>query len=173
MEKRLHAAALGLTLAVILAVFCWALPQTAQAAPRAAVFDFEYIDTSTEGEIYGKRADEQKRLILLGEVLRKTLAEKGLYEIVDITPAADAIARSPRLADCNGCAETIASSLNAEVAIIGYVQKVSNLILNINIEIRNVASGKLIKAASADIRSNTDESWLRGLTWIIKNRLAE
>jgi hypothetical protein len=51
------------------------------------------------------------------------------------------------------------------------VQKVSNLILNINIRVSEAASGKVIAAASADIRGNTDESWTRGVEWLVKNRL--
>ena len=42
--------------------------------PRLAVFDFEMIDTSLEGEIYGPRADEQERLMRVGDQLRKELA---------------------------------------------------------------------------------------------------
>jgi hypothetical protein len=38
------------------------------------------------------------------------------------------------------------------------VQKVSNLILNINVYMENAASGKMEFARSVDIRGNTDES---------------
>jgi hypothetical protein len=51
------------------------------------------------------------------------------------------------------------------------VQKVSNLILNINIRVSNAQSGQVLAAASADIRGNTDESWTRGVEWLVKNRL--
>jgi hypothetical protein len=51
------------------------------------------------------------------------------------------------------------------------VQKVSNLILNISIYLRDVHSGQLITAMSADMRGNTDESWSRTLDWLIRNRL--
>ena len=49
------------------------------------------------------------------------------------------------------------------------MQKVSNLILNINLQLRDVATGKLVQAASTDIRGNTDESWEHGIRYLIKN----
>ena len=51
----------------------------------------------------------------------------------------------------------------------GTVQKVSNLILNINLYVMD-ADGEE-RAHSADIRGNTDEAWRRGLDWLIRNRL--
>ena len=56
-------------------------------------------------------------------------------------------------------------------SITGTVQKVSNLILNVNIYARDAASGRLVAAASADMRGNTDESWLRILDFIVKNQI--
>jgi hypothetical protein len=51
------------------------------------------------------------------------------------------------------------------------VQKVSNLILNINIYLRDVHTGRLIAAMSADLRGNTDESWSRATSYLVRNRL--
>jgi hypothetical protein len=42
------------------------------------------------------------------------------------------------------------------------VQKVSNLILNINVYMEDAESGKMKFARSIEIRGNTDESWRRG-----------
>ena len=65
----------------------------------------------------------------------------------------------------------LAKSLGAEQAITGLVQKVSNLILNINIYVRDARTGDMVAAASADIRGNTDQSWSRGVGWLVRNRL--
>ena len=51
------------------------------------------------------------------------------------------------------------------------VQKVSNLILNINVYLRDVHTGRLVTAASADMRGNTDESWSRATRYLIRERL--
>jgi hypothetical protein len=53
----------------------------------------------------------------------------------------------------------------------GTVQKVSNLILNINLYTEDVRREKLIFGKSVDIRGNTDESWRRGLDYMLRNYL--
>ena len=35
----------------------------------------------------------------------------------------------------------------------------------------DVAAGKLVFVHSVDIRGNTDESWTRGITYLVKNYL--
>jgi hypothetical protein len=51
------------------------------------------------------------------------------------------------------------------------VQKVSNLILNINVYIRDGYTGQLVTSKSADLRGNTDESWFRAASYLLRNRL--
>ena len=53
----------------------------------------------------------------------------------------------------------------------GVVQKVSNLILNINVYMEDAQSGTMKFARSVDIRGNTDESWRRGLDYLLRNYL--
>lgn len=159
-------------LAILSAFTLAAVPfDSGQAAPiRTAVFDIKFRDTSLQGEMSGSDPGEQQRLALLTNRLREALAESGRYEVVDIAPVREA-ALASNLQNCGGCDRKLAAQIGAELAITGVVQKVSNLILNINIYVRDVATGKLVEGHSADIRSNTDESWLRGLNWILKNRL--
>jgi hypothetical protein len=141
------------------------------AAPiRAAVFDFEWIDSSLEGEMNGLRADEQARLRELGVRLRRALAESGFYEIVDIAPKA-AEAHAHNLQACGGCDADFARELGAQFSITGTVQKVSTLILNVTIYARNAATGRLVAVAGADTLGNTDESWFRTLDFIVRNRI--
>jgi len=49
------------------------------------------------------------------------------------------------------------------------VQKVSNLILNMNVYIADVKSGRTVLTKSVDLRGNTDESWSRSLRYLVKN----
>ncbi|WGR93178.1 DUF3280 domain-containing protein [Bradyrhizobium sp. ISRA435] len=138
--------------------------------PKLAVFDFEMIDTSLQGEVSGPRADEQARLGRVGDQVRKELAESGKFRVVDIAPV-NAAAHGSHLQACGGCDVTLADKLGADLAITGVVQKVSNLILNINLYLRDVHSGKLLAAASVDMRGNTDESWQRATDYLVRNHL--
>jgi hypothetical protein len=138
--------------------------------PKAAVFDFELVDTSLQGEVNRPRTDEQDRLARAGDQLRKGLAESGKFHLVDISPV-NAAAHGSNLQACGGCDVQFAQKLGADLAITGVVQKVSNLILNINIYVRDVHSGGVVAVMSADMRGNTDESWSRAMSYLVRNRL--
>ena len=145
---------------------------TAYAAelPRLAVFDFEMLDTSLQGQVYGARADERDRLLEVANQLRNELGESGKFQIVDVS-SVNAAAHQSNLQACGGCDLKLARELNADLEITGVVQKVSNLILNINVYLRDVHSGRLVAAGSADMRGNTDESWTRAMRYLIRERL--
>jgi hypothetical protein len=162
-------------LAAAFALFAGALLLTggsAVAAPaKAAVFPFEYVDLGQSIPGSAPPVEEAARLRLIGGILKDRLAASGVYTPVALDAAQPAIAKAPPLHDCQSCADDIARAAGAEIAVVGYVQKVSNLILNINIRVSDAQSGKVLAAASADIRGNTDESWTRGVEWLVKNRL--
>lgn len=144
-----------------------AVADAAHAEPlRAAIFDFTFDDTSLQGEMSGPRPDEQARLAHLNVQLRTLLAQSGRYQPVDMAPV-ETEAQASNLQACGGCEITMARKLGAQVAVTGLVQKVSNLILNINLAIRDVATGRVLQAQSVDIRGNTDETWSRGLNFLL------
>jgi hypothetical protein len=145
-------------------------PAGAAEPPRLAVFDFEMIDTSLPGQFYGSSAAEGERLSRVGEQLRKELGESGKFEILDISPV-NAAAHQSNLQACGGCDVKLARQLNADLEMTGVVQKVSNLILNINVYLRDVHTGRLAAVASVDMRGNTDESWSRATRYLIRERL--
>jgi hypothetical protein len=143
-----------------------ALAAPVQAAERIALFPFEMINSSMEPT----RPDELERLARLTLQARLRLADAG-YTPVDIGPVAAEVERASPLKDCNGCELKLARELQADLAAVGWVQKVSNLILNVNLQIRDVETGRLVKGGSVDIRGNTDESWQRGITYLMERRI--
>jgi hypothetical protein len=138
--------------------------------PKLAVFDFELVDTSLQGEVNGPRADEHDRLMRVGDQLRKELAKSGRFRLLDISTV-NAAAHGSNLQACGGCDVKYAQQLGADLAMTGVVQKVSNLILNINIYLRDVHTGALVTSMSVDLRGNTDESWSRATSYLLRNRL--
>jgi hypothetical protein len=145
---------------------------TAAPAPlRVAVLDFELIDTSLEGASRGVDDAETRRLIVISGKLRELLAASGKYLVADLAPAAAKIADAGLVHGCNGCDTTIAASVGAERVVTGTVQKVSTLILTLTIVERDVATGHDLQIATAQIRGNTDQSWTRGVEWLVRNRL--
>ena len=159
----------------MLAAIVLALPAQATdtAKHRLVIFGFELEDTSHEGELHGVRADETSRLKLLDGELRKLIEATGRYTQIDVSSAAAEIMEKRPLRNCNGCDVEIAKRFGATRSILGVVYKVSNLILEIHLYVRDTASGKVVNHLHANIRGNTDTSWLRGLRWLIKNRLKQ
>jgi hypothetical protein len=137
---------------------------------KVAVFDLELLDTSLQGEVSGPRADEHDRLIRVGDQLRKEMAESGKFQLLDIS-SVNAAAHGSNLQACGGCDVQYAKQLGADLVVTGVVQKVSNLILNMNIYLRDVQTGRLVTSMSADMRGNTDESWSRAMSYLLRNRL--
>jgi Protein of unknown function (DUF2380) len=138
--------------------------------PKLAVFDFELLDTSLEGEMRGPQADERDRLIRISDLVRRRLAESGKFQLLDISPV-KAAAEGSNLQACGGCDVDYARRIDADLVITGVVRKVSTLILNLIIFVRDAHTGQLITAANADFRGNTDESWTRATSYLIRNRL--
>lgn len=149
-----------------------ALAGSAAAATRVVVFPFELLDTSGEAGPGGPKPEERHRLALITNVLRDQLARAG-YQVVDTAPQQAEITEAAPLNRCNRCELPIARALDGQIEVVGYVQKVSNLILNINFQLRDVADGQVLRAGSVDIRGNTDDDWRRGVSYLIRNRLMD
>ena len=143
------------------------VPVATNGAPlRAAVFRFELDDTSLVGPMQRPSEADRHRIELITQQLRAALARSGRYDV----PATQQVATEASqtdLQDCGPCATELARKLGAQVAVTGRVQKVSNLILNINLVIRDVRTGKRLRAGSVDIRGDTDIAWTRGLDFLL------
>jgi len=113
---------------------------------------------------------ERARLASLGEVFRSKLEASGRYKFLPI-PNEDAakIAAAPDIGNCGGCEFDYGKQLGADIAAWIVVQKVSDLILNINVYAVDVAAKKLAFVHSVDVRGDTDESWTRGMIYLVKN----
>ncbi len=145
-----------------------ALAGTARAEPPLlAVFDFALVDTSPTPPSTAEIA----RTTALGETLRTALAASGRYRIADPARLRAALDPSAGILHCNGCERSAAQALGAPFACYGWVQKVSELILNINVVIEDAATGAVVRAGSVDIRGNTDQSWQRGLRFLLDDRI--
>lgn len=137
-------------------------------APRVAFFGFQIINTSLEPTT----PDEVRRIHLLDDLFREKLDVSGRFKIVAIAPEIDKeIAAGPAIENCNDCERDLAKRLGANWAAWGTVQKVSNLILNINVYMEDAEAGKMEFVKSVDIRGNTDESWRHGLDYLLRNYL--
>lgn len=139
----------------------------AVAGEKVAFFGITFLDSSLQTAELGQDPAELARIALLEEMVRARFADEG-YELLDLGPVAEELDRIVNPAKCYGCDTRMAAKLGADYALVGEVQKVSNLILSMNLQLRDVESGQTVKGRVVDIRSNTDESWRRGMDYILR-----
>jgi len=148
-------------MSVMLLLAMLTCPPVDAAEPKSlALPQFELIDAMREFASEAARRETDRRIALVSAELARELEARGMYRILKT---------SHELLGCNGCEIDIAKALGAERVGLCWVQKVSNLILNLNLEVRSVATGETVYAKSVDIRGNTDESWLRGVRRLVDN----
>lgn len=156
----------------LVAALCLALPASAQEwqGRTAAFFGVTFLDTSTEGSINGVRADETARVALIEDYITRALEAEGLT-VLDLAPVQEELDRTANPAKCNGCDLRMAERLGADYTVVSEVQKVSNLILSMNLYIKDTATGRQLRGQAVDIRGNTDDSWTRGIRYILKRNV--
>jgi Protein of unknown function (DUF2380) len=126
--------------------------------------DHEDLEPTTDAE--------RARLVSIEALFKSELEASGRYKFVPIpADAAAKITAGPQIGACGGCELEYGKQLGADFAAWIVVQKVSDLILNLNVYMADDAARKLTFVHSVDIRGNTDESWTRGLTYLVKNYL--
>ncbi|GAB2790441.1 DUF3280 domain-containing protein [Halomonas shantousis] len=162
-------------------LLAWGSPllgaETPAPSPRTiVVLPFDLIDTSPLGELnHGPQAADLARLERTQQTIRQVIATRAEFTLLDNAAAKaltdNAQGRYRYLHSCNGCERDIARSLGAELVMVGWVQKVSNLILNMNAVIREADSGRDLAGASVDMRGNTDESWTRAAEYLLNREL--
>ena len=117
---------------------------------------------------------ERSRMAAIGKQFTSTLAASGHYEIVQVPEEMlSKVNRGQPLGHCGGCEADYGRTLKADRVAWIVVQKVSNLILNMNVYVADVASDKYVYIKSVDIRGNTDESWSRSLKYLLDNYFFE
>lgn len=157
--------------AVALLALCGgpATAQTISGKPlTVAFFGFQLINTSLEPV----HDAEKQRIVMVDDLLRRMLMDSGQYQIVPLSDdLKQKITRSAEITACNGCQIDWARQAKADLAAWGTVQKVSNLILNINVYMDDTKDERRYFAHSVDIRGNTDESWERGVRYLVRHYL--
>ena len=157
------------------ALLVLALPAAQSAEPRVAVLDIELLKADYLPNADRIMPEEQRRLDMVAALVRERLRVEGY----DAVPA-DRTRAAIRAADpgqylhaCNGCERRIARDLGADWVVVGWIQFVSYLILNLNVMVVDVETGAPVARAFVDLRGNTDRSWRRATTYMLDNILVD
>ena len=159
------------------ALLALALPAAQSAEPwrRVAVLDVELLKADYLPNADRIMPEERQRLDMVAELVRDRLRAEG-YDVVPAAQTGAAIrAADPGqyLHACNGCERRIARDLEADWVVVGWIQFVSYLILNLNVMVIDVETGAPIARAFVDLRGSTDQSWSRATTYLLDNLLVD
>lgn len=187
---RLRAAKLVLVASALVAANLFAAVEDTAAASdgtvKLLVLDLEIIGDLSDPQLEHTHAE---RLRKVSEQLRSELARiqsdgtvaspesnetrgRMAYEIVDPAPAAAMIEKlrgTQYLHKCNGCEIDIALELGADQVLVAWIHRVSQLILSLTYEIREVPSGRPIRRKAFDFRGDNDKGWSRAVSYMARD----
>jgi hypothetical protein len=150
-----------------------AAPAHAAATPSLLVLPLDWVDTS--GEMPAHTKEHADRLAELRQYLSHSLAQSGIYAIVDPTPIAADIERARAaqpLDACNGCERDLARLVHADRVLVGEVDKVSTLIGSLRLSIIDVTSGRTVFARVLGFRGDTDTAWDHAIQFFVRDLAA-
>ena len=149
-------------------------PEAQKAAPKTVVFPFELNVPALHPDdlMFGtsvSEADAERVKVVTAE-LRRQLTQSDLYAVVDLSSIEAEIEEAMPIGDCNGCDVDLAKKVGGEIAVLPSLQKSSDTLLNMTIAVKDVTRDRLIKSEMVVIQGNTDETWLRGVRWLLKRK---
>jgi Protein of unknown function (DUF2380) len=137
------------------------------AQQTLAVLPFEIDDNS--GEV-GAPGRHDAMLAHLTRLVSEKIAAAGLFHVVDQTRVAEAVtAANPGtyLRACNGCERDIAKSVGADAVMIGWLFKMSTLVLSLHVVVKDVTTGDVIYAHTFDFRGDNEKAWQRAADYMV------
>jgi Protein of unknown function (DUF2380) len=144
-----------------------------QAAAKPYTVAFLGVQLQNDNEGLEPTTDaERARMKKVEDLFKSKLEASGRFKFVPVPPdMLKKISAGQNIGECHGCEVEYGRQLHADLVAWIKIQKVSNLILNMNVYIADVSSQKMTFVHSVDIRGNTDESWTRSLTYLVDNYL--
>ena len=112
---------------------------------------------------------ERSRMTAMVDTFKSMLVKSGKYSFKAVDPAIqDRIAKDQKMGECGGCEARYGKEVGVDQVAWIEVQKVSELILNVNVYMTDVKTGKLAFMKSVDLRGNNDESWQHSIKFLVK-----
>jgi len=166
-SRALVAALLGTALTIL------ALQPSKAAEPAdlktLVVLPFEIHDTS------GEAGPADRHDALLGRLTARVRDEIAAGQLYRVEPknrtdrAVEIVNPSTFLRSCNGCEIDIAQRLGANYVLVGWIYKVSSLILALHINVKDVVTAKTIYARVFDFRGDNEQAYAHAAKALVRS----
>jgi len=117
-----------------------AMARPLAAEEQVAFFGIVMLDSSLQTMTLGEAPEDAARLEMITEMVRDHFTNAGLV-LMDLEPVKEELDRVVNPAKCYGCDTRMGTKLGADFVLVGEVQKVSNLILTMNLQMRDARRG--------------------------------
>jgi hypothetical protein len=164
-------AQLTVALSVVLIIACIVLPVTANAVQgeRLVVLPFEMVDNTP---VPGGDERNQEMLDKITRFIAQRIEQEGLFEVIpqnQVNEAVSAAQLGTYIHTCNRCEYDLAKQVGGDKVMIGWIYKMSMLILTMHIEIKTVASEKTLISKAYDFRGDNEKAWRRAAQYMVRD----
>lgn len=141
----------------------------AQELEKLVVLPFEIVDNTPAP------GSEERHAKMLGEMVRSVseqIDKAGIYQVVSQKQVDDTVADAHLGTDihtCNHCEIDLAKQLGGDKVMVGWIYKMSLLILTLHIEVKDVASDRTIVSKAYDFRGDNDKAWRRAAQYMVRD----
>jgi hypothetical protein len=142
---------------------------SATAKESLAVLPFEIVDNIPAP---GGDQRNQEMLSKLTQFIGEQIEQAGLFQVAQqsqVNKAVRAAQLGTYIHTCNQCEYEIARQLDANKVMVGWIYKMSLLILTMHIEIKDVASETTLISKAYDFRGDNEKAWLRAAKYMVRD----
>lgn len=142
---------------------------SAASDERLAVLPFEIVDNTP---VPGGNNRNEQMLDKLTHFIAEQIGQAGIFQVTPQSEVNDAV-RTAQLGTyihtCNDCEFDIARQIEADKVLVGWIYKMSILVLTMHIEIKDVTSQKTIISKAYDFRGDNEKAWLRAAKYMVRD----
>lgn len=137
--------------------------------PGLAVLPFEIEDTSGET---GPPDRHASMLAATTAAAAEEIGRAGLFSVVPEAKVAEAVAAvnsGTYLRRCNGCELEIAQRAGARYVLVGWIYKMSTLVLTLHVDIKEAETGRSVYARVFDFRGDNEKAYAHAVRTMVRS----
>jgi len=164
-------AMLVVAVSVLLITASIVMPVTTLAAQseRLVVLPFEIVDNTP---VPGGRERNEQMLDKITGFIGQHINQAGIFDVVSQTEVNNLVKTAQLgtyIHTCNRCEYDLAKQLDGDKVMIGWIYKMSVLILTMHIEIKDIATEETLISKAYDFRGDNEKAWLRAAKYMVRD----
>jgi hypothetical protein len=141
----------------------------AQEPEKLVILPFEIVDNTPVPGAAERHAGMLREMV---RSIDEQIGQAGIYQVVPQNRVDDAVAAAHLGTDihtCNHCEIDLAKPLGGDKVMVGWIYKMSLLILTLHIEIKDVASERTLISKAYDFRGDNEKAWRRAAQYMVRD----